>query len=214
MYTAVPAKPATTTVADSDVTRLLAAWSDGDPTALDRLLPLVYADLRRIAGRQLRSERPDHTLSATAVVHEAYLRLVGQRQVSLEDRAQFFAAAAAQMRRILVDHARRRAAQKRGGPELRITLDEEIAAGDERDLDLLSLDQALDELEALDPRVARIVELRFFGGLSLDDTALAMDVSRRTVAREWALARGWLHKRLEALRGGMGGLAPLPDGAT
>jgi RNA polymerase sigma factor (TIGR02999 family) len=197
-------------VAESDVTELLAAWGGGDPTALDRLLPLVYADLRRIAARQLRSERSDHTLSATAVVHEAYLRLVGQRQVRLEDRAQFFAAAATQMRRILVDHARRRAAAKRGGPELRVTLDEEVAAGEQRDLDLLTLDQALEELAAVDPRVAKIVELRFFGGLSLDDTALAMELSRRTVAREWALARGWLHKRLEALRGGLGGMPGSP----
>ncbi len=191
-------------MADEDVTQLLAAWSDGDPTALERLLPLVYADLRRIAGRQLRAERPDHTLSATAVVHEAYLRLVGQRQVRLEDRAQFFAAAATQMRRILVDHARRRAAAKRGGPEVRVTLDEEMAGGMQRDLDLLALDQALEELAVVDSRVARIVELRFFGGLSLDDTALAMELSRRTVAREWALARGWLHKRLETLRGDVG----------
>ena len=189
-------------MAHPDVTKLLAAWSDGDSTALDLLLPLVYADLRRIAGRQIKAERRDHTLSATAVVHEAYLRLVGQRQVRLEDRAQFFAAAATQMRRILVDHARRRAAAKRGGPDVRVTLDEEVAAEIARDLDLLSLDQALEELTVLDPRVARIVELRFFGGLSLDDTALALDVSRRTVAREWALARSWLHKRLEALRDG------------
>jgi RNA polymerase sigma factor (TIGR02999 family) len=188
-------------MAEQDVTRLLEEWSEGDPAALDRLLPLVYADLRRIAASQLRAERREHTLSATAVVHEAYLRLVGQRQVRLADRAQFFAAAATQMRRILVDHARARSAQKRGGAEVRVTLDEEIAAEITHDLDLLALDRALDELAALDPRVARIVELRFFGGLSLDDAALAMDISRRTVAREWALARAWLLRRLEALRG-------------
>src|SRR6187401_2148608 len=129
-------------MAEQDVTRLLTEWSEGDPSALDRLLPLVYADLRRLAARQLRAERPDHTLSATAVVHEAYLRLVGQRQVRLEERAQIFAAASTQMRCILVDHARRRSAGKRGGPELRVTLDEEVAAGMERDLDLLALDQA------------------------------------------------------------------------
>ena len=192
---------------EEQLTQLLAAWSDGDSTALERLLPLVYADLRRIAARQLRSERPDHTLSATAVVHEAYVRLVGQRQVRLEDRAAFFAAAATQMRRILVDHARRRSAAKRGGHEMRVTLDEEIAAGSGRDLDLLALDHALEELAAVDPRVARIVELRFFGGLSLEDTAAAMDLSRRTVVREWALARGWLHQRLEALRGNASGLS-------
>jgi len=194
-------------VGEEQLTELLAAWSDGDSTALERLLPLVYADLRRIAARQLRSERPDHTLSATAVVHEAYVRLVGQRQVRLEDRAAFFAAAATQMRRILVDHARRRSAAKRGGHEVRVTLDEEIAAGAGRDLDLLALDQALEELAAVDPRVAHIVELRFFGGLSLEDTAVTMDLSRRTVVREWALARGWLHQRLEALRGSAGGLS-------
>jgi RNA polymerase sigma factor (TIGR02999 family) len=197
-------------VADQDVTQLLAAWSDGDSAALDRLLPLVYADLRRIAARQLKAERRDHTLSATAVVHEAYMRLVGQRQVRLEDRAQFFAAAAAQMRRILVDHARRRAAAKRGGPQVRITLDEELAAGAERDLDLLALDHALEELGVLDPRVARIVEMRYFGGLSIEETAAATGVSRRTVIREWALARGWLHKRLEAMRDG--GLPAAPGG--
>ena len=184
-------------MAEDEVTRLLEAWSEGDSRALDRLLPLVYADLRRIAANQLRSERSDHTLSATAVVHEAYLKLVGQRKVRLEDRAQFFAAAATQMRRILVDHARRRAAAKRGGPEMRVTLDEEIVAGAERDVELLAVDRALDELAQLDERVAKVVELRFFGGLSLDDTALALDISRSTAAREWALARGWLHRRLE-----------------
>jgi RNA polymerase sigma factor (TIGR02999 family) len=198
-------------VVDEDVTRQLAAWSDGDPEALGRLLPLVYADLKRIAARQLRSERRDHTLSATAVVHEAYLRLVGQRRVRLEDRAQFFAAASHQMRRILVDHARRRAAAKRGGPEIRVTLDEDLVEGAERDFDLLTLDRALEDLAGLDGRLAKIVELRFFGGLSLDDTALAMEVSRRTVAREWALARSWLHKRLEGFR--VGGAPGAPAGA-
>jgi RNA polymerase sigma factor (TIGR02999 family) len=190
-------------VADQDVTQLLAAWSDGDATALERLLPLVYADLRRIAARQLKAERAHHTLSATAVVHEVYLRLVGQRKVRLEERAQFFSAAARQMRRILVDHARRRSAAKRGGSEIRVSIDEEALAADAgRELDLLALDRALAELAALDPRVAQIVELRFFGGLSLDETAVAMNVSRRTVAREWALARSWLHQRLEASPGG------------
>ena len=194
-------------MADEEVTRLLEAWSGGDSKALDRLLPLVYADLRRIAANQLRSERSDHTLSATAVVHEAYLRLVGQRKVRLEDRAQFFAAAATQMRRILVDHARRRSAAKRGGPEIRVTLDEGIIAGAERDVELLAVDRALDELAQLDERVAKVVELRFFAGLSLDDTALALDISRSTAAREWALARGWLHRRLEGGAAAFAGLA-------
>ena len=144
-------------MADPDVTRLIAAWSDGDRSALERLLPLVYADLRRIAARQLKSERAGHTLSATAVVHEAYLRLAGHSRLRVEDRAHFVAVAAGQMRRILVDHARRRSALKRGGLEVRVTLDEELAAGAARDLDLLSLDLALEELAALDPRVARIV---------------------------------------------------------
>jgi RNA polymerase sigma factor (TIGR02999 family) len=189
-------------VADEHIDQLLAAWGDGEPAALDRLLPLVYADLRRIAARQLKAERAGHTLSATAVVHEAYLRLIGQREVRLPDRAQFFAAASALMRRVLVDHARRRSAAKRGGPEIRVELDEQLAAGVDRGLDLLALDRALEELAGLDKRVARIVELRFFGGLSLDDTALAMDVSRRTVAREWAFAKGWLLKRLDLFGSG------------
>jgi RNA polymerase sigma factor (TIGR02999 family) len=202
-----------TTVPDSAVTRLLAAWSDGDPQALDRLLPLVYDDLRRIAARHLRSERPDHTLSATAVVHEAYLRLVGHRAVRWQERAQFYGVASVQMRRILVDHARRRAAAKRGGPEVRLALDEELAAGGAPDLDLLALDQALDELAALDPRVVRIVELRFFAGLSLDEAAFALGVSRRTVANEWAVARAWLHKRL-ATPGGGRSASPAPAGGA
>jgi len=183
-------------VGEEQLTELLAAWSDGDSTALERLLPLVYADLRRIAARQLRSERADHTLSATAVVHEAYVRLVGQRQVRLEDRAAFFAAAATQMRRILVDHARRRSAAKRGGHEMRVTLDEEIAAGAGRDLDLLALDQALDELGAVDPRVARIVELRFFGGLTVEETAEVVRSSPATVKRDWHSAKAWLFREL------------------
>ncbi len=184
----------------SDVTALLSAWSGGDRAALDRLMPLVYEDLRRIAGNQLRAERHDHTLSATAVVHEVYLRLLGQRAANLAQRAQFFALASALMRRILVDHARRRVAAKRGGETIRLQLDENLldapGSGVEPDLDLLLLDTALEELQLLDPRLVRIVELRFFGGLSLDEMTTELQLSRTTVTREWALAKSWLHRRL------------------
>lgn len=187
-------------MADSDVTTLLSAWSGGDLSALERLVPLVYADLRRIAANRLKSERPGHTLSATAVAHEAYLRLVGQRSMRWQDRAQFFAVASELMRRILVDHARRRAAAKRGGQAVRLTLEADVAESRSRDVDLLALDTALEELAALDARTARLVELRFFGGLSIEEAAHALGVSRTTATREWALARGWLHRRLGAGR--------------
>ncbi len=184
-----------------DVTTLLVSWSRGDRAALERLMPLVYADLRRIAARHLRSERADHTLSATAVVHEAFLKLIGQRAPNWQQRAQFFALASQLMRRILVDHARRRAAGKRGGSALRLELDAEALPSTPRALELLAIDAALAELAVLDPRMARVVELRFFGGLSLEDTALALDVSRATVAREWALARGFLRRRIDRATG-------------
>jgi RNA polymerase sigma factor (TIGR02999 family) len=185
----------------SDVTSLVSAWSGGDRAALDRLMPLVYDDLRRIAGNQLRAERRDHTLSATAVVHEVYLRLLGQRAANLAQRAQFFALASGLMRRILVDHARRRLAAKRGGETVRLQLDENLVeadarSGSELDLDLLTLDSALEELQAFDPRLVRIIELRFFGGLSLEEMTAELQLSRTTVTREWALAKSWLHRRL------------------
>ena len=181
---------------DSSVTGLLLAWSQGDGSALDRLVPLVYSDLRRLAQSRLKRDRAGHTLSATALVHEAYVRLVDQHSVGWQNRAQFFAIAAEMMRRILVDHARRRTAAKRGGPQIRITLDAAVAASPERDLELLGLDGALDELAALDPRSARVVEMRFFGGLSIEEAAFALGVSHATVERDWTTARAWLFRRL------------------
>ena len=180
-----------------DVTALLRAWSNGDPEAGERLLPIVYGDLRRQAARLLRGERRDHTLEPTALVHETYLRLVEQRAADWRCRAQFFGVAAQAMRRILVDHARRHGARKRGGSWDRITLDEGRAAWPaERDVDVLALEDALGELAALDPDKVRLVELRFFAGLNLEETAEVLGVSPSTVGREWRLARAWLLRRL------------------
>ena len=181
-----------------DVTGLLEAWSHGDASALERLIPIVYDDLRRVAGRRLRVEREDHTLSATALVHETYLRLMGQQPSRLENRSHFFAVASEQMRRILVDHARRRGARKRGGGTVRLTLDAEVAAGASPDLDLVAVDDALTELFALDSRQARIVEMRFFGGLAAEEAAAVLGISRATVERDWRLARAWLYRRLKS----------------
>jgi len=179
------------------VTALLQAWSRGDAGARDRLIPLVYDDLRRRAARQLRRERSGHTLQPTALVHEAYLRLLGQKDVVWQNRAQFFGIASQMMRRILVDHARGHQAAKREGAQFRVTLDEAVAVADQRDVDLVLLDQALEELSAFDARQGRIVELRFFGGLSIEETAEALGISPATVKREWALAKAWLHRRME-----------------
>jgi RNA polymerase sigma factor (TIGR02999 family) len=180
----------------TDVTALLLAWNQGDRSALDRLVPLVYADLRRIARGRLRREARRSTISATGLVHETYMRLVDQRAVRWESRGQFFAVASELMRRILVDHARRRGAAKRGGGGLRLALEEDVAEAAARDLDLIALDTALQELASLDARSARVVELRFFGGLSHDEAALALGVSRATVERDWTTARAWLFERL------------------
>jgi RNA polymerase sigma factor (TIGR02999 family) len=182
-----------------DVTALLYAWNEGDPDALERLMPLVYEELHRIAARQFRRERPENTLQATALVHEAYLKLVDQRRAQWQNRAQFFAVAAQLMRRVLVDHARAQAAGKRGSGAPRLTLTE---AGDtpagrrQPDLDVIALDAALDRLAALDARQARVVELRFFGGLDLAETAAALDASPTTVKRDWAMAKAWLYREL------------------
>jgi RNA polymerase sigma factor (TIGR02999 family) len=176
------------------VTGLLIAWSGGDAGALDRLVPRVYRALRRIAANRLRGERSDHSLDSTALVHEAYLKLVDQRRVSWRNRAQFFAVAARLMRRILVDHARRRKASVRGA--LRVTLTEiEEAEAVEID-DFLMLERALSGLEAQDPRAARVVEARFFVGLTIDETAAVLEISPATVKREWSLARAWLRREL------------------
>jgi len=179
-----------------EVTVLLRAWGGGDKQALDRLAPLVYRGLRRIASRMMAGERPNHTLQATALVNEAYVRLVDARQVSWQDRAHFFAICARAMRQILVDHARSRGSTKRGGGEVAIELDEAMAAAPSPEVNLLELDEALKRLEALDPRKSQVVELRFFGGLNLEETAEALNVSTKTVQRDWDLARGWLYREL------------------
>jgi RNA polymerase sigma factor (TIGR02999 family) len=179
-----------------DLTALLRAWSAGDRAAEEKLLPLVYEELRKQAARQLRRERAEHTLRPTAVVHELYLRLAGQHRTAWANRAQFFAVAAQLMRRVLVDHARERGAAKRAGGWQRVVLDEDMPGTAPREADLLALDEALAELGELDPRRARMVELRYFGGLTLDETAEALAVSPATVSREWQLARAWLHRRL------------------
>jgi RNA polymerase sigma factor (TIGR02999 family) len=183
----------------TSLTALLQAWGKGDLEARDRLLPIVYGELRRQAARQLRSERVGHTLQPTALVHEVYLRLAKPRRVPWQSRAEFFAAAAQAMRRILVDHARKRAAAKRAGDWTRVKLEDDVAIEGKQELDLLALDEALDSLAALDARHARIVELRFFGGLSVPETAAVLHVSTATVKRDWSLARAWLHRRLEAI---------------
>jgi RNA polymerase sigma factor (TIGR02999 family) len=180
----------------SDITGLLDDWGRGDPRALDRLLPLVYAELRRVAGRQLRLERDGHTLQPTALVHEAYLRLVDQRQVHWQSRAHFFAVSAQIMRRVLVDHARRRKAAKRGDDIERVSLDHEVAARASDAISILALDRALERLEGVDPALARIVELRAFGGLTIDEAAHVLKVSPSTAKRDWRTARAWLVREL------------------
>ena len=178
-----------------DVTRLLADWADGDEAALDRLMPLVYHELRRIADRALGRERRGHTLQATALVHEAYLRLVQQHSAQFQNRVHFFAVASHVVRRILVDHARRRARHKRGGGEAPLALDMDVA-DDASSVDALVLDDALGRLAALDPQQARIVEMRFFGGLTVEETADVLRVSPSTVKRDWSMARAWLRREL------------------
>jgi RNA polymerase sigma factor (TIGR02999 family) len=181
---------------DHDVTALLHAWGGGDLAARDELVVVVHQELRRRAAARLRRERPGHVLQPTALVHEAYLRLVGQRQTDWRNRAHFFALASEMMRRILVDHARRRKMDKRSGRWARVTLDEAVAQHDPSDVDLLDLDAALSELASFDPRKSRVVELRFFGGLSLEDIAETEGTSRATVERDWRVARTWLYRRL------------------
>jgi RNA polymerase sigma factor (TIGR02999 family) len=177
-------------------TGLLTGWCAGDKAALDRLLPLVYDELRSIAARHLGRERPDHTLQPTALVHEAYFRLIDQRQVDWRNRAQFLGIAAEMMRRILLNHARDRAALKRGGGLRKVSLTEALTEpGPE--VDLAELDQALERLAALDARKARVIELRFFGGLTNAEAAEVLDVSEATVERDWSFARAWLFAALE-----------------
>lgn len=164
--------------------------------APERLLELVYDDLRHLAANYMRNERRDHTLQATALVHEAFVRLVDWKNVSWENRAHFFAVAAQVMRKVLVDHARRKRAEKRGGDGQKIALDEAVSFSNEKELDLLKLEEALQSLEAIDARQARIVELRFFGGLSIEETAHVLGVSETTVKREWTFAKAWFQREL------------------
>ncbi len=178
------------------ITHLLLAWGQGDQAALDALMPLVYGELRKVAARHLRGQRAGHTLQTTALVNEAYLRLIDASQVKWQDRAHFFAVAAHFMRRILVDFARSRNYQKRGGGAQQVSLAEALAIEPERGADLLALDEALTRLQALNERQAQVVELRYFGGLSEEESAEALKVSVRTVRRDWNFARVWLHREL------------------
>jgi RNA polymerase sigma factor (TIGR02999 family) len=174
----------------------LLEWSKGDRQSFDKLLPIVYQELRRLAQHYLRQERPDHTLQATALVHEAYLKLIDTKIVRWENRAHFFAVTAQVMRHILVDLARQRRAQKRGGGR-KLALDEALGVPDETEaVNLVALDEALDRLAAVDARQSRIIELRYFGGLSMEETAEVLGISTSTVKREWRMARAWLHREI------------------
>ncbi len=179
-----------------DVTALLVRWRSGDREALDALTPLVYDELRRLAKSYLRRERPDHTLDGTALVHEAYMRLVDQRSVEWRNRNHFFALAAELIRRILVDHARARIAAKRGGANVKLSLDEALAPADEKDLNILALDDALVALAKADPQQSRIVELRYFAGLTIEETADVMEISPATVKRDWTTAKAFLKREM------------------
>jgi RNA polymerase sigma factor (TIGR02999 family) len=177
------------------ITDLLINLQEGREGALDALMPLVYEELRRIANHFIRLERPDHTLQPTALVHEAYLRLIDQRTASYKSRIHFYSVAATVMRRIMVDHARRRNAEKRGGGRV-VALESGIEAVQQESEDVVRVDQALELLARIDPRQARVVELRFFGGLSNEETAAVLGISERTAKRDWAMARAWLHREL------------------
>lgn len=183
-----------------DVTRMLVDWSTGHKEALDQLMPLVYDELRRLAARYLRRERPDHTLQPTALVHEAYLRLVDQNRVHWQNRAHFLGIAATMMRRILINHAQSHQAAKRGGGRYTLSLDAAADWVDERDVDrgvdLVGLDEALTRLTPIDNRQSRIVELRFFGGLTIEETAEVLGISPATVHREWRMAKAWLRREI------------------
>jgi RNA polymerase sigma factor (TIGR02999 family) len=179
-----------------DVTRLLLELSGGNRTVVDELVPFLYPELKRIAAGQLRQERPGHTLQVTALVHEAYLKLVDQRQVNWQNRAHFFGVAAQIMRRILMDYAKGRARGKRGGGGAMAPLDEALAVSTDRAAELVAIDEALDRLAKFDERQAKVVEMRFFGGLSVEETAEVLGVSEPTVKREWAMAKAWLHREI------------------
>ena len=180
----------------SDATELLLAWSNGDGSAFDKLVPLIYQELRVLAQRYMRHERPDHTLQATALVNEAYLRLIDVNRIQWQNRAHFLAVAAQTMRRILVEFARHRHRQKRGGDLQQVALDELPEVGQEKGADLVALSDALSALATIDPRMSQVVELRFFGGLSVEETAEVLNVSPETVMRDWKTAKVWLLREL------------------
>jgi len=180
----------------NQVTELLVRWRGGDKAALDRLMPLVYTELRRIANRYLQGERSDHTLQSTALVHEAYVRMTEQNLPQWQNRAHFFAVAAQIMRQILVDYARSHRASKRGGDVFKLALDEAEEQAQVRDVDIVALDDALKDLAEMDEQQSRVVELKFFGGLSIEDTAEVLGISASTVKRDWITARAWLYREL------------------
>lgn len=182
--------------AQSQITQLLKQWGEGKGQALDELMPLVYGELKRLAGSYLRRERPDHTLQSAALVNEAYVRLIDQNQVQWQNRAHFFGIAAQMMRRILVDHARSHKAEKRGSGMPVLSLDEAVAEVQNQGINLLGLDEALSRLEKIDPQQGKIVELRFFSGLSIEETATVLGISIATVKRDWAAARAWLYREI------------------
>jgi RNA polymerase sigma factor (TIGR02999 family) len=179
-----------------NVTQLLIGWSKGDKEALDKLLPLVYNELHRQAAAYLRRERAGHTLQTTALIHEAYVRLVDQKNVHWQNRAHFFGIAAQLMRRILVDHARTKKRVKRGGSDIRVSLSEVTIKAKARDLDIVALDEALERLAQIDEQQSRIVELRFFSGLTVEETAEVLGISPATVKRDWSMAKAWLHREI------------------
>ena len=198
MFPLDPNKAGALMSAGADVTEMLIRMGEGDAEAMDRLLPVVYDQLRQMAKRELRRERPDHTLNATALVHEAYIKLARLDRIDWRGRAHFFGAAAKSMRRILISYARMRAAEKRGAGADHVPMDSVVVAARERPTELLALDEALSKLEELNERHARIVECRFFGGMEIRDTAEALGISPATVKRDWVLARAWLNRELNS----------------
>ncbi|MBZ5544595.1 MAG: sigma-70 family RNA polymerase sigma factor [Acidobacteriia bacterium] len=184
-----------------EITLMLRAWGEGDQEALEKLTPLVYKELRRLAHRYMARERPGHTLQTTALVHEVYLRLVDERGVSWQNRAHFFAICARTMRRILIDFARARQYQKRGGEAAHVSLDNALGIARQPVVDLVALDDALNHLASLDPRKSQVVELRFFGGLSVEETAEVLKISPETVMRDWKMAKAWLARELQRSAG-------------
>jgi RNA polymerase sigma-70 factor, ECF subfamily len=191
----MPHQPRPEEAAQGDITMLLKAWSEGDQTALEKLTPIVYKELHRLAGRYMKGERPGHSLQTTALVNEAYMRLVDYKRMGWQNRAHFFAVSAQLIRRILVEHARRRNL-KRGGGIRHVSLDEVAVAGGARSVDLVALDDAMKALAQVDPRKEQVVEMRFFGGLSVEETAEVLKVSTITVMRDWSTAKAWLYREL------------------